>query len=194
MKTIVKVCVWILIVVVPTVIITFNIGNVKHHLYETLQNNDNIENKEFDSSHFISKKQSRKTESFGDYKENKLSGEGKHYGVDYAVPEDTKIKAVSHGTVTRTFDNDLGGKVLQITESNGRYYQWYMHLNDYKVKVGDKVKTGEVIALSGNTGKQTTGPHVHFQRMKDGVGNSYAEDPTPFINKLPHKERSIYDL
>ena len=56
--------------------------------------------------------------------------------------------------------------MLQITESNRNYYQWYMHLNDYKVKEGDAVKPGQVIALSGNTGKQTTGPHLHFQECK----------------------------
>lgn len=194
MNKIVKICVWVLIVVVPIIIFTFNIGNVKQHLYETFQNDVSIDKKESEFSNFVSNRQSRETESFGEYQDNQLSSEGKHYGIDYGVPEDTKVKAVTHGTVTRIFSNDLGGKVLQIAESNGKYHQWYMHLNDYKVKVGDKVKPGEVIALSGNTGEQTTGPHIHFQRMKDGVGNSYAEDPKPFIDKLPDKERSIYEL
>ena len=40
-----------------------------------------------------------------------------------------------------------------------------MHLNDFKVTQG-QVKAGDVIALSGNTGEQTTGSHLHFQRMK----------------------------
>lgn len=194
MKSIIKVCVWILIVVVPIIIFTFNIGNVKHHLYDTFQNNVSINKKSSEFNDFISRQRSRETESFGEYKNKQLSSEGKHYGIDYGVPEDTKVKAVTHGTVTRTFDNEFGGKVLQIAEANGQYHQWYMHLNKYKVKVGDTVKPGDVIALSGNTGKQTTGPHVHFQRMKNGVGNKYAEDPKPFIDKLPDKERSIYEL
>ena len=135
---------------------------------------------------------SRQTESFGEYKHNDFNS--KHYGIDYAVPKDTPIKAVTNGTVTRTFDNQLGGKVLQIAEDNGRYHQWYMHLNRYNVKIGDHVKAGDVIAYSGNTGEQTTGPHIHFQRMKGGVGNAYAEDPESFIKQLPNGERSLYDL
>ena len=63
-----------------------------------------------------------------------------------------------------------------------------MHLNDFKGNSRSKVKAGDVIALSGNTGEQTTGSHLHFQRMKDGIGNDYSEDPQSFIN-LPEKKR-----
>ncbi|MBU5909591.1 M23 family metallopeptidase, partial [Vibrio cholerae O1] len=41
----------------------------------------------------------------------------------------------------------------------GEYHQWYLHLDKYNVKVGDRVKAGDIIAYSGNTGKQTTGAH-----------------------------------
>lgn len=110
------------------------------------------------------------------------------------MPKGTPIKAPTNGKVTRIFNNELGGKVLQITEDNGEYHQWYLHLDKYNVKVGDRVKAGDIIAYSGNTGKQTTGAHLHFQRMKGGVGNAYAEDPKPFIDQLPDGERSLYDL
>ena len=55
--------------------------------------------------------------------------------------------------VTRIFNNELGGKVLQIAEDNGEYHQWYLHLDKYNIKVGDRVKAGDIIAYSGNTGK-----------------------------------------
>lgn len=135
---------------------------------------------------------SRETETFGEYQYSDF--DGKHYGIDYDLPEDTPVKAVTDGVVTRTFNNKLGGKVIQIQEDNGRYHQWYMHLNTFKVAKGDRVNVGDTIALSGNTGEQTTGSHLHFQRMKDGVGNQFAIDPKSFIDKLPNGEKSLYEL
>lgn len=135
---------------------------------------------------------SRITETFGKYQHSPF--DGKHYGIDFALPKGTPIKAPTNGKVTRIFNNELGGKVLQIAEDNGEYHQWYLHLDKYNVKVGDRVKAGDIIAYSGNTGIQTTGAHLHFQRMKGGVGNAYAEDPKPFIDQLPDGERSLYDL
>ncbi|MDP4468823.1 M23 family metallopeptidase [Staphylococcus hyicus] len=139
--------------------------------------------------------QDRQTHGFGTYAYGlKFNGDNRHYGIDYRLPENTDVLAATDGTVTRTFKNQFGGNVLEIQESNRRYYQWYMHLNTFKVKPGDVVKAQEVIAQSGNTGEQTTGPHLHFQRMKDGIGNRYAENPAAFIESLPHGQRSLYRL
>src|SRR5699024_11485027 len=54
---------------------------------------------------------SRETESFGDYKYNDF--DGKHYGIDYGIAKNTPVTAATDGKVTRTFENDLGGKVVQ---------------------------------------------------------------------------------
>ncbi|MBI5974480.1 M23 family metallopeptidase [Staphylococcus canis] len=139
--------------------------------------------------------QDRETHGFGKYNHQlSFNGNNRHYGIDYRLPVGSKVLAPTDGIVTRLFKDELGGNVLEIQESNGQYYEWFMHLDSYNVKVGDAVQVGDVIATSGNTGKQTTGPHLHFQRMNGGIGNRYAEDPKPFVESLPNGQRSLYQL
>ncbi len=52
------------------------------------------------------------------------------------------------------------------------------HLDKYNVKVGDRVKAGDIIAYSGNTGIQTTGAHLHFPNQ-GWCSNAYTRDPKP---------------
>ncbi|WP_245339346.1 M23 family metallopeptidase [Staphylococcus sp. GDX8P54P] len=147
------------------------------------------------SSHMSLNRDGRLTHGYGTYNHGlEFEGNDRHYGNDYDLPEDTEVLAATDGVVTKLFEDELGGKVLQISESNGQYHQWYMHLNDFKVTQGQKVAAGDVIALSGNTGEQTTGSHLHFQRMKGGIGNDYAEDPQPFIEQLPEEEESLFNI
>ena len=72
------------------------------------------------------------------------------------------------GTVENVYSNALGGNQLTIKHSNG-FTTGYAHLTKALVKKGDKIKKGQELALSGNTGR-STGPHVHFT-MKDAKGN-----------------------
>ena len=179
----------LVIVLVPLILLLTNIDAVQRYVRENLvqQNDGNKDSEKTDRSIFNI---SRETESFGDYKYNDF--DGKHYGIDYGIAKNTPVTAATDGKVTRTFENDLGGKVVQIMEEDGVHHQWYMHLNEFKVEPGEKVKAGKIIALSGNTGSQTSGPHLHFQRMKGGVGNEYAENPRKFIESLPNGEESLY--
>lgn len=179
----------LVIVLVPLILLLTNIDTVQRYVRENLvqQNDGNKDSEKTDRSIFNI---SRETESFGDYKYNDF--DGKHYGIDYGIAKNTPVTAATDGKVTRTFENDLGGKVVQIMEEDGVHHQWYMHLNEFKVEPGEKVKAGKIIALSGNTGSQTSGPHLHFQRMKGGVGNEYAENPRKFIESLPNGEESLY--
>ena len=61
----------------------------------------------------------------------------------------------------------------------------YAHLNRMDVSAGDKVKVGQVIGQTGNSGEQTTGAHLHVE-LKDAPNSNETDgtiDPTPFIDK-----------
>lgn len=85
-----------------------------------------------------------------------------HGAIDIGVPEGTNVYACEEGTITALHPNHAtAGNWVEITHQNG-YVTWYMHNSQFKVKEGDRVQKGQVIALSGNTGN-STGPHLHFE-------------------------------
>ena len=69
------------------------------------------------------------------------------------------------------------GNVIIIRHNNG-FISAYKHAASLTKTQGDVVRTGEVIALAGSTGKESTGVHLHFELWKDG----YAIDPAQFID------------
>ena len=104
----------------------------------------------------------------------RLYKSGSHSGVDFRASIGTEVKAMANGTVMGTGDTDIYckgasfGKWVLIKYSNG-LSSTYGHLSVISVKKGDKVNTGDVVALSGNTG-HTTGPHLHVTvYASDGV-------------------------
>ena len=90
-----------------------------------------------------------------------------HFGVDIIAPKDSPVKAIMDGVV---FMNDW---TLQTGNSMGIIHEgnimsFYKH-NAYAFKkTGDRVRAGEAIAIIGNTGTQTDGPHLHFELWMDG--------------------------
>ncbi len=86
-----------------------------------------------------------------------------HTGVDLRAKRKTKIYAPADGVVKYTRKQIKGGfgTTIKITHNYG-FDTLYGHLNKILVKVGDVVKKGDLIALSGNTGK-STGPHLHYE-------------------------------
>jgi len=76
----------------------------------------------------------------------------------------TPIYAAHDGEVIVAGIDGDGGKCVEIITSNdgAGYKTIYYHLNRFNCDVGDKVKAGQMIAWSGNSGKYTTGPHLHF--------------------------------
>ncbi|GAA2537733.1 MULTISPECIES: M23 family metallopeptidase [Streptomyces] len=107
----------------------------------------------------------------------------KHSGQDYAVPTGTPVLATHGGTVVKAGPNGAGdgpayGNAVVIKHANGVYSQ-YAHLSQVNVKIGQIVKTGQKIALSGNTGN-SSGPHLHFEiRTTPNYGS--AIDPMQFL-------------
>ncbi len=90
-----------------------------------------------------------------------------HNGLDFGIVVGTPIKSTMDGKVISAGWNDQGYGNLVIVE-NGAYRTYYAHLSSIPVAVGDSVKAGSTIGLSGNTGN-STGPHLHYEIRKNNV-------------------------
>ena len=89
-----------------------------------------------------------------------------HLGVDLAVKERAFVRATADGIVKFAgLDKELG-KLVVLDHQNG-FETYYGHNNLIKVKVGQTVRRGDVIALSGSTGKSSA-PHLHYEIRKNG--------------------------
>lgn len=89
-----------------------------------------------------------------------------HYGIDFRAAVGTSVAAMAEGVVEGTGDTDIAckgasfGKWVFIRYNNG-LSSTYGHLSVISAKVGQKVKAGDIVAMSGNTGS-STGPHLHL--------------------------------
>lgn len=91
-----------------------------------------------------------------------------HQGVDYAVPEGTRIFATADGVVKEIKGkNSTSGITVVIDHRNG-YTTSYSHLQSVKVKRGRNVQRGDIIALSGNSGLSLA-PHLHYEVRYNGM-------------------------
>ncbi|MDT0270368.1 M23 family metallopeptidase [Streptomyces sp. DSM 44915] len=107
----------------------------------------------------------------------------KHSGQDFAVPTGTEVQSVHGGTVVKAGGNGAGdgpayGNAVVIEHDDGTFTQ-YAHLSEVDVAAGDRVETGERIALSGNTGN-SSGPHLHFE-VRTSAEYGTAIDPMEFL-------------
>lgn len=90
-----------------------------------------------------------------------------HSGMDFAAPVGTEVFVTGDGVVEKVEKNHWGyGNLLTINHGFG-YKTNYAHLSKFAVKVGQKVKRGQVIGYVGNTGK-STGSHLHYEVLKNG--------------------------
>ena len=91
-----------------------------------------------------------------------------HQGVDYTVPEGTRVFATADGRVSEVaLRNSTSGQTLVIDHGNG-YTTSYSHLSKVYVKRGATVRRGDIVALSGNTGLSLA-PHLHYEVRYNGM-------------------------
>lgn len=99
-----------------------------------------------------------------------------HTGIDFTAATGTPIYATGDGTIRESgYDNGGYGNHVVINHGYG-YQSLYGHMKKTKVRVGDRVKRGEVIGWVGSTGK-STGPHLHYEVIK----NNDKIDPIHFF-------------
>ena len=91
-----------------------------------------------------------------------------HTGVDYAAPTGTPVMTIGDGVVTSVKYEGAGGNTVRI-KHNSVYTTAYLHLSKYAkgLKVGQRVRQGDVIGYVGSTGR-STGPHLDFRVWKNG--------------------------
>ncbi len=90
-----------------------------------------------------------------------------HYGIDFSAPIGTAVYATGDGVV-EDMEHSRSGYGNNLTINHGYGYETkYAHLSEFKVRKGQKVKRGQLIALVGNTGKSTA-PHLHYEIKKNG--------------------------
>lgn len=111
------------------------------------------------------------TRSFGDT----VPGESPHPGLDIAVPVGSYVRSTGSGIVLEAGEDQEYGRYVRI-EHGAEFRSLYAHNSWTFVSPGDSVEAGEVIALSGNSGRSTA-PHLHLEVEREGT----SVDPLPFV-------------
>lgn len=96
-----------------------------------------------------------------------FDAEKKHFGTDIAANPGESVLATLDGTVILSTYTAETGYLIEV-QHNRDFISVYKHCGSLLKKEGDAVKGGEVVALVGNTGKQSTGPHLHFELWHKG--------------------------
>jgi murein DD-endopeptidase MepM/ murein hydrolase activator NlpD len=102
-----------------------------------------------------------------------------HSGLDIKAGMGTPVKCTGGGVVKHAGEYSSYGILVIIDHGNG-IETYYAHNSEVKVSVGEKVVRGQVVALSGNTGR-STGPHVHYEVRLNGT----AVNPAKYVSLMP---------
>lgn len=112
----------------------------------------------------------------------------RHEGVDFRAPIDSPVMTIADGEVVNTGYGPVTGFYITINHADG-WSSRYLHLNKINVVKGDKVLRGNVIALSGDSGR-TNGPHLHLelshhQKLSNPMDMLFASTKIPNGNHVP---------
>ena len=117
-----------------------------------------------------------------------------HKGTDFAAPLGTPIMASGNGKVIRAKWCGGGGNCIKI-KHNTTYSTVYAHMKNFAggIKVGVRVKQGQIIGYVGSTGK-STGPHLHYEVIKNGKSINSQKLKLPSGKILKNKERKLFEV
>ena len=116
-----------------------------------------------------------------------------HKGIDISMKYEPILSTEDRGKVIKTNENTNtgGGKSITVeyNRKDGSKYQCtYMHLSKIDVKVGDEVKAGQQLGVSGNTGTRTTGPHLHYAvKLISADGTQRDIDPAAYLADISQR-------
>lgn len=113
-----------------------------------------------------------------------------HNGTDFAVPRGTKVYATGDGIVLRSLYHYAAGNYIVIKNSR-RYTTRFLHLSKSYVRKGQRIKMGQLIGLSGNTGR-STGPHLHFEFRVNGKPVNAMKINLPLSSQVPKKKQTEF--
>lgn len=132
-----------------------------------------------DGSHILGKQIYQR---FGRYTGGLSFNGGNHYGLDTAHKHEALLSPIN-GIISRIWNDYGGGNSIQVDA--GKHTWWFMHLSKILTSVGERIKAGQKIAVTGSTGNFVSGTgHLHTQVMEGGVGNAHAIDPLPILKNL----------
>ena len=117
-----------------------------------------------------------------------------HTGIDYAAPKGTPVMSIGDGVVTSKKYEGAGGNTVRIRH-NSVYSTAYLHLSGYAkgLKVGQRVRQGEVIGYVGSTGR-STGPHLDFRVWKNGSPINPLKMESPPAEPLQKENLEDFEL
>lgn len=115
-----------------------------------------------------------------------------HKGTDYAAPTGTPVKAAGDGKVIYASRNGGYGNVVMI-QHGSRYQTKYAHLSKFGkgVRVGRYVKQGQIIGYVGTTGR-STGPHLHYEFLVDGVHRDSLRVSLPKADSINKSDKAAF--